>query len=190
MLMLRQSMVIFGLLTVLTGVAFPLAITGLSRLAFSSQAEGSLVYDGNQVAGSSLIGQSFTDPTDFWSRPSATGPAPYNAAASSGSNLGPSNPALVTAVQERVAALHAADPEYDAPIPVDLVTASASGLDPHISPAAALYQVHRVARTTGLNEARVRELVAQFTEGRTLGLLGEPRVNVLLLNRALHAARE
>ncbi len=190
MRMLRQSLVLVLLLTVLTGVVFPAAVTALASLAFRSNAQGSLVYEGGHVVGSSLIGQAFGGPAEFWSRPSATGPAPYNAAASSGSNLGPSNPALVTAVQERVAALHAADPGYNAPIPIDLVTASGSGLDPHISPAAALYQVHRVARETGLSEARVRSVGAEFTEGRTLGLLGEARVNVLLLNRALRALRE
>jgi K+-transporting ATPase ATPase C chain len=176
-------------LTLLTGVAYPLAVTGLAALAFPGRATGGLVVRDGAPVGSALIGQAFSGPAYFWGRPSATGPYPYNAAASSGSNLGPSNPALVDAVQARTAALRAADPANTAPVPVDLVTASASGLDPHISPAAALYQVPRVARARGLSEETVRQLVGHHTEKRQLGVLGEPRVNVLLLNLALDYLR-
>jgi K+-transporting ATPase ATPase C chain len=152
---------------------------------FLGQANGSLIVREGKVIGSKLIGQHFDKPEYLWSRPSATSPFPYNAAASSGSNLGPTNPVLIEAVKMRVAALRAADPGNDSPIPVDLVTASGSGLDPHISPAAALYQIRRVARARGLDEAVMRDLVVQYTQGRQLGVLGEPRVNVLLLNLAL-----
>lgn len=183
---LRPAATLLALFTLVTGVAYPLAVTGIAQAIFPAQANGSLVEVNGRVVGSSLMGQPFDDPRYFWGRPSATGPSPYNASASTGSNLGPTNPALATAVRERVAALRAADPEQASmPIPVDLVTASGSGLDPHVSPAAALYQVHRVARVRGVPEDRVRALVEAHVEVRTLGVLGEPRVNVLLLNLAL-----
>lgn len=190
----RAALVGFALLTLLTGLLYPLAITGIAQLAFPAQANGSLiVQDGKPLGlalGSELIGQPFSDPTYFWGRPSATGPQPYNGLGSSGSNQGPTNPALLDAVKERVAALSAVDPDNTAPVPVDLVTASGSGLDPHISAAAAEYQVARVTRLRGLDPAAVRTLVLQHTEGRDLGVLGEPRVNVLRLNLALDTARE
>lgn len=177
-------------LTVLLGLAYPLAITGLAQAMFPRQANGSLIYDhAGHVIGSALIGQPFTDPGYFWGRPSATSPYPYNAASSVGSNLAPTNRALLDAVQRRAAALRAADPGHTASIPVDLVTASGSGLDPDISVAAALYQVPRVARTRGLPEDRVRRLVLRHVEGRQFGILGEPRVRVLELNRALDEMR-
>jgi potassium-transporting ATPase KdpC subunit len=182
---LRTAFLVLVALTGLTGVAYPLAVTGLAQLLFPSQANGSLIVEDGHVRGSVWIGQSFDDPRYFWSRPSATAPFPNNAAASSGSNLGPLNDALRDAVKGRVEALRAADPGNTAPVPVDLVTASASGLDPHISPAAAAYQSARVARVRGLDRAQVDALVAEHTEGRFLGLLGEPRVNVLALNLAL-----
>ena len=177
-------------MTALTGVAYPLLVTGAAQLAFPRQANGSLLHREGQVVGSELIGQAFAAPGLFWSRPSATGPAPYNAAASTGSNLGPTNPALTEAVRARVQALVAGeDGGAAAPVPVDLVTASGSGLDPHISPAAALWQVARVARARGLDPGRVRALVQAHVEGRTFGVLGEPRVNVLRLNLALESLR-
>lgn len=183
---LRPAATLLTLFTLVTGVAYPLAVTGVAQAIFPAQANGSLVEVNGRVVGSSLMGQPFDDPRYFWGRPSATGPSPYNASASTGSNLGPTNPALATAVRERVAALRAVDPEQASmPIPVDLVTASGSGLDPHVSPAAALYQVHRVARVRGVPEDRVRALVEAHVEVRTLGVLGEPRVNVLRLNLAL-----
>jgi K+-transporting ATPase ATPase C chain len=181
----RPALVLLLLLTVLTGLAYPLLVTGIAQLIFPHQANGSLIVRDGQLLGSELIGQPFDDPRYFWSRPSVTAPFPYNAAASTGSNLGPSNPVLLEAVRARVAALRAADPGNTRPIPVDLVTASASGLDPHIRLAAALYQVPRVARERGLSEDDVEALVRRFTAGRQLGLLGEPRVNVLDLNLAL-----
>jgi K+-transporting ATPase ATPase C chain len=184
---LRAALVSLLAFTVITGVAYPLLVTGIAQVAFPFRANGSLIVKDGKIVGSELIGQPFDDPKYFWSRPSATSPVPYNAAASSGSNLSPTNPALVTAVQERVAALRAADPGNDAPVPVDLVTASGSGLDPHISPAAAQYQVARVARARKVDPQAVRALVARETEGRWLGILGEPRVNVLRLNLALDA---
>ena len=182
---LRPALVSCLLLTVITGVIYPLLVTGVGQVAFSDAANGSLIRSGDKVIGSQLIGQPFTDPKYFFSRPSATAPQPYNGAASSGSNLGPTNPALIKAINERVAALRALDPGNQAPVPVDLVTASASGLDPHISPAAAEYQVQRVARLRNRPESEIRELVKRATEGRTFGILGEPRVNVLELNLAL-----
>ncbi len=172
--------------TALTGIAYPLAVTGLSQLLFSKQANGSLIRDSQGKAiGSELIGQSFSDPKHFWGRPSATSPYPYNAGASSGSNLGPTNPALADAVKARIQALIETDPGNPLPIPVDLVTASGSGLDPHISPAAAEYQINRVAKARQLDVGKVRALVSQHTEQRQWWVLGEPRVNVLGLNLAL-----
>ena len=186
---LRPALVLFALLSLLTGIVYPFAITGIAQVAFAKQAAGSLVERDGKVVGSLLIGQSFSDPKYFWSRPSATAPMPNNASNSGGSNLGPSNPALVDAVKGRVAALRAADPGNVAPVPIDLVTASASGLDPEISIAAAQYQAARVARIRGIPVERVRALVAEHAKGRVLGFLGEPRVNVLALNLALDAAR-
>jgi K+-transporting ATPase ATPase C chain len=185
---LRPAVLVLVVLTVLTGFVYPLVVTGIAQIVFPRQANGSLVRHGDRVVGSSLIGQPFDAPQYFWSRPSATAPA-YNAGASAGSNLGPSNPALHDAVGARIAALRAADPGNTAAIPVDLVTASASGLDPHISPAAAAWQVARVARARGVAEADVRALVARHTQGRQLGVLGEPRVDVLALNLALDAGQ-
>jgi K+-transporting ATPase ATPase C chain len=181
----RPALMTLLLLTILTGVVYPLAVTGIAQWLFPSQANGSLIVQNGKVVGSSLIGQPFDDPRYFWSRPSATSPFPYNAAASSGSNLGATNPALLKAVQDRIAALKAPDPDNPAPVPVDLVTASGSGLDPHISPAAAEYQARRVARARGMDEQIVRRLVGVHTAGRQFGVLGEPRVNVLSLNLAL-----
>ena len=185
---LRAATVVFLLLTIVTGVAYPAFVTLVAQVAFPDQASGSLVRSEDKLVGSRLIGQSFSSPRYFWGRPSATGPMPNNGSLSSGSNHGPTNPALTAAIESRVAALRSADPANRAPVPVDLVTASASGLDPHISPAAADYQVPRVARERGLPEARVRQLVRDAMQGRTFGVLGEPRVNVLQLNLALDAA--
>jgi len=182
---LRISIIILAFFTFLTGLAYPIAVTSIAELIFPYQANGSLVKRDGQVIGSELIGQSFTDPKYFWGRPSATAPFPYNASASSGSNLGPTNPTLELTVRARIEVLQSADPGNESLVPVDLVTASASGLDPHISVAAALYQVPRVAREQGLSEEQVYLLVEQYTEGRQLGFLGEPRVNVLKLNLAL-----
>ena len=175
--------------TLITGVLYPALVTSLGQLLFPRQANGSLIVKDGKALGSELIGQPFSDPKYFWGRPSATAPHPYNAGASSGSHLGPTNPALIEAVKGRVEALKDADPGNSAPAPADLATASGSGLDPHISPAAAAYQAARVARARQLAEPMVRELVAQHTEGRQFGFLGEPRVNVLQLNLALDAAR-
>jgi K+-transporting ATPase ATPase C chain len=185
--MLRQSLVTLLVLGVVVGVVYPLAVTGIAQGLFSHKAGGSMIVQDTKTMGSELIGQPFSEPDYFWSRPSATSPVPYNAAASSGSNLGPTNPALIAAVEARILALRAADPGNTEPVPVDLVTASASGLDPHISPAAAEYQVARVARSRGLAEDVVRALVTEHTQGRQWGLFGEPRVNVLELNLALDA---
>lgn len=179
---LRPALTSLILFTLITGVAYPLLVTGIAQVVFPFQANGSLVVRDGQVVGSALIGQPFDEPRYFWGRPSATSPFAYNAAASSGSNLSPTNPALVSAVQIRVDALRAADPTNQVAVPVDLVTASGSGLDPHISPAAALYQVSRVAGERKLEPSAVRALVERHTERRLLGLLGEPRVNVLALN--------
>lgn len=184
---LRAATVILILLTLITGVAYPMAVTGIAQVAFPRQANGSLIVKDGQAVGSELIGQPFDAPNYFWGRLSATRPFPYNAAASSGSNLGPTNPALVEAVQARVKALH--DAENTWPIPVDLVTASGSGLDPDISVAAALYQVPRVACARGLSQAQVKALVREYTQARQWGVLGEPRVNVLRLNLALDSVR-
>ncbi|MDD4912802.1 MAG: potassium-transporting ATPase subunit KdpC [Sideroxydans sp.] len=184
---LRPAVISFVVLSLLTGIAYPLLVTGISQATLSDKAHGSLIINDGKTVGSSLIGQSFSDPKYFWGRPSATGPVPNNAAASSGSNLGPTNPALIDAVKSRVQALREADPGNTTPVPVDLVTASASGLDPHISPAAAEYQLARVARVRNLDATYVRMLVAEHTEARQFGILGEPRVNVLELNLALDA---
>ena len=183
--LMRPAVILLTLFTILTGLIYPLVVNGIAQLLFPYQANGGLIVKNGQVVGSSLIGQSFDDPKYFWGRLSATEPFPDNAAASSGSNNGPTNPALLEAVKTRIADLKAADPRNNQPIPVDLVTASGSGLDPDISVAAALYQLPRVARLRGLGEAAVRALVDKYTTGRTLGFLGQPRVNVLELNLAL-----
>ena len=186
---LRIATVMFLLLTLVTGVAYPALVTVVAQLAFPDQAGGSLVRVDGKLIGSRLIGQPFSSPKYFWGRPAAAGPMPNNGAVSSGSNLGPLNPALTIAVQGRIAALRAADPGNTKPVPVDLVTASASGLDPQVSIAAAEFQAPRVARERGLPEEKVRQLVRDATQGRTFGVLGEPRVNVLELNLALDAGR-
>jgi len=188
--MLRNAAMLLLLMTVITGIAYPLLVTGLAQAVFPVQANGSLLAKDGKPIGSALIGQPFTASKYFWGRPSATAPQAYNGTASNGSNLGPTNPALADAVRQRIAALQAADPGNTAPIPVDLVTASGSGLDPEISPAAAQYQLARVARARGLPLAEVQALVARCTRGRQLGVLGEPRVNVLELNLALDALPE
>jgi K+-transporting ATPase ATPase C chain len=182
---IRPALMTLLIFTILTGLVYPLVLTGIAQLVFPVRANGSLVVRNGQTVGSTLIGQQFDDPKYFWGRLSATGKYPYNAAASSGSNLGPTNPALLDEVKARIAALKAADPSNTQPIPVDLVTSSGSGLDPNISIAAAFYQVPRVAKVRGLSESAVRVLVDQYTQGRQLGFLGEPRVNVLGLNLAL-----
>ena len=187
--LIRPAVSLFVLLTIVTGVAYPLAVTGVARVAFPDQAEGSLIRENGQPVGSTLVGQSFTDPKHFWGRPSVTGPMAYNGANSGGSNLGPTNPALLDAVRARVDALKAVDPTNAAPVPVDLVTASASGIDPEISVAAAEYQVARVARARGVSIDAVEALVVRRTTGRLFGLLGEARVNVLLLNLDVDEAR-
>jgi K+-transporting ATPase ATPase C chain len=179
----RPAITLFVLLSAITGIVYPLAVTGVAKAAFPDQAAGSLLFDQDgKPVGSALIGQSYTDPKYFWGRPSATSPMPYNAAGSTGSNQGPLNPALVDAVKGRVEALKAADPDNLALVPVDLVTASGSGLDPHISVAAAEYQAARVARVRSLGTEIVEDAIARYTEGRLFGLLGEARVNVLQLN--------
>lgn len=187
--LLRPAVSLFVLLTAVTGVVYPAVVTGIAKVAFPAAAEGSLIVSGGKAVGSELIGQNFSDPKYFWGRPSATSPMPYNASASSGSNQGPLNPALSDAVKGRVEALKAADPTNAKAIPIDLVTASASGLDPHISPAAAEYQIERVAHARTLRPEAVRALVEQHTEGRQWGIFGELRVNVLKLNLALDALR-
>jgi len=181
-----RALIVF---TVITGVAYPLIVTGIAQLAFNDQANGSLLREGDKVLGSRLIGQPFSDPKYFWSRPSATSPMPYNGGASSGSNQGLTNPALKEAIEGRVKTLREAGGDASKRVPVDPVTASGSGLDPHISPAAVEYQIPRVAKVRNLPEEKVRELVQSHTKGRQLGFLGEPRVNVLTLNLALDAAR-
>lgn len=186
---LRPAFVLLLLMTVLTGVTYPIVVTGIVQVLFPYQANGSLIVKDGQVVGSSLIGQQFDDSKYFWGRISATAPMAYNAAASSGSNLGPTNPALADEVSARVKALQEADPTNMEHIPVDLVTSSGSGLDPHISVAAALYQLPRVARARGMAEAQVGALIARFTEDRQFGILGEPRVNVLQLNLAMDMAK-
>ncbi|NID16637.1 potassium-transporting ATPase subunit KdpC [Luteibacter yeojuensis] len=187
--LLRQGIVLFLGLTAITGIAYPLVVTGIAQVVFPHQANGSRIESGGTVIGSSLVGQSFTEPRYFWGRPSATSPDPYNGASSGGSNQGPTNPALTDAARKRLAALQAADPGNAAPVPVELVTASGSGLDPEISPAAARYQVGRVARARRMDPAAVQALVDANTQGRQLGVLGEPRVNVLELNMALDETR-
>jgi K+-transporting ATPase ATPase C chain len=184
---LRPALVLLGLFTLLTGVVYPLAVTAVAQTIFPHQANGSLSEQDGVVIGSDLIGQPFDDPAYFWGRPSLTSPYPYNGAASAGSTIAPSNPALTDQVAARIAALHAADPANTQPIPVDLVTASGSGLDPHITLAAAEYQVERVAQVRGLETAVLHQLITEYTEGRTFGLLGESRINVLKLNLALDA---
>jgi K+-transporting ATPase ATPase C chain len=185
---IRPAVMMLVWLSLVTGVAYPLLVTGIAQAIFSAQASGSLIVRDGKAVGSSLIGQSFDDPKYFWGRISATTPFAYNAAASTGSNLGPLNPSLHAAAKARLDALRAADPGNAAPVPVDLATASGSGLDPHISPAAALYQVPRVARARGLDPTPMRHLVERHIEGRQFGILGEPRVNVLRLNLALDDA--
>jgi potassium-transporting ATPase KdpC subunit len=187
--LLRPAIVLFLIMTLLTGIVYPFAVTGLAQVLFRDQAGGSLVYREGQPIGSRVVGQNFSDPKYFWSRPSATAPQPYNGTASGGSNLGPLNPALTDAVKSRIDALKAADPSNTIPIPVDLVTASASGLDPDISIAAAQYQAGRVARVRGLDSIAVRALIAAHSRGRLFGIVGEPRVNVLELNLALDALK-
>jgi K+-transporting ATPase ATPase C chain len=183
--MIRNSLMSLLVFTVLTGIIYPLAVTGIVQVIFPRQANGSIITKDGKAVGSKLIGQQSEDPKKFWGRFSATTPYPYNGGSSSGSNLGPNNPDLVKAVQARIDALRTADPGNDAKIPVDLVTASGSGLDPHITPAAAEYQLHRVAKARGLDDAKVRDLIANNTKGRWLGVIGEPVVNVLELNFAL-----
>ena len=183
--LLRQSVTMLILLTMITGVVYPLAVTGIGQVAFSHTANGSVIERNGKPLGSELIGQAFSDPKYFWSRPSATSPFANNPAASGAANLGPNNTAIADAVKQRIDALRAADPGNAAPVPIDLVTASGSGLDPHISPAAAQYQLARVARVRNMSESDLAKLVASATQGRTFGMLGEPRVNVLELNLRL-----
>jgi K+-transporting ATPase ATPase C chain len=186
--LVRPALTLLIAFSLITGLAYPLLTTGIARLVFPHQAAGSLIERDGKAVGSLLIGQGFSDPKYFWSRPSATSPMPYNPLASSGSNLGPLNPALADAIKGRIAALHTADPGNTATVPADLVYSSASGLDPHISSAAALYQAGRVARARNLPIERVQQLISEYSEGMLLGFLGEPRVNVLALNLALDAA--
>ena len=184
---IRIAILLTVVATVLLGLLYPLAVTVIAQVLFPNQANGSLIYKDGKPVGSRLIGQPFDDPKYFWSRPSATGSVPYNGASSSGSNLGPTNPDFLKAIQARVDALHKADPDNKEPVPVDLVTASGSGLDPHITPAAAQYQLKRVARVRNMSEQTVAELIQKSTQGKFLGLIGEPGVNVLELNLALDA---
>ncbi len=184
---IRPAIVMFAALTVICGVVYPYAVTGIGQVAFADQANGSMVENGGKVIGSSLIGQSFTSPQYFWGRPSATTPMANNGAGSGGSNLGPTNPALLDAVKGRIGALKAADPENRLPVPVDLVTASGSGLDPEISIAAARYQAPRVARARGVSPEQVQDIVTHYQQQPLAGFFGEPRVNVLALNMALDA---
>lgn len=186
---LKPAVLSFLGLTLITGIVYPLLVTGISQATMPGQANGSLIVKDGKPVGSELIGQNFSDPKYFWGRPSATGPMPYNAAASGGSNQGPTNPALIDAVKSRVKALKDADPGNTAPVPVDLVTASASGLDPEISPAAAAYQIGRVAHARSLDVSKVKQLVEEHTRGRQFGILGEPGVNVLELNLKLDTLR-
>ncbi len=186
---IRTALLLFAVTTLLTGILYPFAVTGLAQALFPRQANGSLIKVTKEKSASELVGQPFSGPRYFWGRPSATTPAAYNAASSAGSNLGPSNPALTEAVRKRIADLRAADPENRLPVPVDLVTASGSGLDPHISPAAALYQVPRVARARGIDERKCVELVRMRIRERQLGIFGERTVHVLSLNMALDALR-
>ncbi len=188
---IRPALVLFIFLTLLTGLAYPVLVTVVAKALFPSQASGSVIFRDGKPIGSALIGQNFTDPKNFWGRPSATGPMPYNATASSGSNVGPQNPVLVASVKDRISALRAADPTSPAtkPVPIDLVTASASGLDPHISPAAAYYQINRIATARKFPADSVKSLVDSHIEKPLFGLLGEPRVNVLKLNLALNSMR-
>ena len=183
--LIRPAVVLFLIMTAITGIIYPFVVTGLSQVFFPAQAGGSLIVRDGKAVGSSLIGQPFSDPKYFWSRPSATAPQPYNGTASTGSNVGPLNPALIDGVKSHIEALRAADPGNKAPVPIDLVTASGSGLDPDISLAAAYYQAPRIARTRGLNVEGVTSLIAAHAKGRVLGLFGDPRVNVLELNLAL-----
>jgi|SRR5215472_3557763 len=187
--LLRPAILLLTVVTVVTGLLYPLAVAGIAGILFPYQAQGSLVVHGGRLAGSRLIGQSFADPGHFWSRPSATAPQPYNGTASGGSNFGPMNSSLTDSVKSRIAALHAVDPGNTAPIPVDLVTASGSGLDPEISLAAADYQAARVARARHLSPSTVQALIAAHVKGSVLGMIGEPRVNVLELNLALDALK-
>jgi len=187
--LIRPAITLFVLLSAITGIVYPIAVTGIAQAVFPDAAAGSLIVKDGKPVGSSLIGQNFADPGHFWGRPSATSPQPNNGTASGGSNLGPLNPALVDAVKGRIGALKAADPDNKLAIPADLVTASASGLDPHISPDAAAYQIERIARVRGLKRDAVAALVASHTEGRQLGIFGAPRVNVLKLNLAVDELR-
>ena len=189
-ILIRNALMSLLLFTILTGIIYPLVVTGIAQVIFPEQANGSIIVKNGKAVGSGLIGQQFEDPKYFWGRLSATGPYPYNGAASTGSNLGPNNPDLTAAVEARIKALRETEPGNAMKIPVDLVTASGSGLDPHISPAAAEYQLHRVAKARGIDDTVVRTLVAQHTQDRWLGVLGEPAVNVLALNLALDGRQE
>ena len=184
----RSALILLMALSILTGMLYPALVTGVAKVAFANASDGSLLESDGRIVGSRLVGQHFSDPKHFWGRPSATSPMPYNAASSGGSNQGPLNPALADAVKERIKSLKSSDPTQTSPIPIDLVTTSASGLDPHISVAAALWQVPRIARERHLSEQEVRTVVNAQTEGRQLGFLGEPRVNVLALNLHLDKA--